>query len=238
MPCSVPQDVYSTVAQQVRHSGGQEEVSSWACLHPMLVFHGVRPALRREVEVQPEYRGLGKQELVGVYSSSPFSGGVSGGSSGSSWQGAPSQLSPAMGPAAYLVVGLNSWGAPSPQVEEFRKKDAEKGVKVAQVLQGFVSRKVVKQTVMTVVYGVTRYGGRLQMEKRLKEIEFPEVVSLPWPPQQDFAQLPVPTGREACPALPGGISSLPCSVLTPEIPAGRGMGSTEACSSWCLFLIQ
>ncbi|NXI58912.1 RPOM protein, partial [Chloroceryle aenea] len=61
------------------------------------------------------------------------------------------------------------------QVEEFRKKDAEKGVKIAQVLEGFVSRKVVKQTVMTVVYGVTRYGGRLQMEKRLKEIdEFPE----------------------------------------------------------------
>ncbi|NWR78478.1 RPOM protein, partial [Centropus unirufus] len=61
------------------------------------------------------------------------------------------------------------------QVEEFRKKDAEKGVKIAQVLQGFVSRKVVKQTVMTVVYGVTRYGGRLQIEKRLKEIdEFPE----------------------------------------------------------------
>ncbi|XP_063213720.1 DNA-directed RNA polymerase, mitochondrial [Chroicocephalus ridibundus] len=61
------------------------------------------------------------------------------------------------------------------QVEEFRKKDAQQGVKIAQVLQGFISRKVVKQTVMTVVYGVTRYGGRLQMEKRLKEIdEFPE----------------------------------------------------------------
>ncbi|XP_009892288.1 PREDICTED: DNA-directed RNA polymerase, mitochondrial [Charadrius vociferus] len=61
------------------------------------------------------------------------------------------------------------------QVEEFRKKDAEQGLKIAQVLQGFISRKVVKQTVMTVVYGVTRYGGRLQMEKRLKEIdEFPE----------------------------------------------------------------
>lgn len=67
----------------------------------------------------------------------------------------------------------------SPQVEEFRKKDAERGVKVAQVLQGFISRKVVKQTVMTVVYGVTRYGGRLQIEKRLKEIdEFPEVAFL------------------------------------------------------------
>ncbi|NXE95282.1 RPOM protein, partial [Menura novaehollandiae] len=67
------------------------------------------------------------------------------------------------------------YSAVAQQVEEFRKKDAERGVKIAQVLQGFISRKVVKQTVMTVVYGVTRYGGRLQIEKRLKEIdEFPE----------------------------------------------------------------
>ncbi|XP_030822721.1 DNA-directed RNA polymerase, mitochondrial [Camarhynchus parvulus] len=67
------------------------------------------------------------------------------------------------------------YSAVAQQVEEFRKKDAERGLKVAQVLQGFISRKVVKQTVMTVVYGVTRYGGRLQIEKRLKEIdEFPE----------------------------------------------------------------
>uniref|UniRef100_A0A8C8RP83 DNA-directed RNA polymerase n=1 Tax=Pelusios castaneus TaxID=367368 RepID=A0A8C8RP83_9SAUR len=61
------------------------------------------------------------------------------------------------------------------QVEEFRKQDAQRGVKVAQVLDGFIGRKVVKQTVMTVVYGVTKYGGRLQIEKRLKEINgFPE----------------------------------------------------------------
>ncbi|XP_061322660.1 DNA-directed RNA polymerase, mitochondrial [Pezoporus flaviventris] len=67
------------------------------------------------------------------------------------------------------------YSAVAQQVEEFRRKDAEHGVKIAQVLQGFISRKVVKQTVMTVVYGVTRYGGRLQMEKRLKEIDdFPE----------------------------------------------------------------
>ncbi|KAG7488005.1 hypothetical protein MATL_G00029600 [Megalops atlanticus] len=58
--------------------------------------------------------------------------------------------------------------------QEFRARDAAKGMKIAQVLEGFISRKVVKQTVMTVVYGVTRYGGRLQIEKRLKEIdEFP-----------------------------------------------------------------
>nr|XP_056700351.1 DNA-directed RNA polymerase, mitochondrial [Euleptes europaea] len=61
------------------------------------------------------------------------------------------------------------------QVEVFRKRDAEEGTKIAQVLDGFIGRKVVKQTVMTVVYGVTRYGGRLQIEKRLKEIEgFPQ----------------------------------------------------------------
>ncbi|CAM4628157.1 DNA-directed RNA polymerase, mitochondrial isoform X1 [Lepidochelys kempii] len=61
------------------------------------------------------------------------------------------------------------------QVEEFRKQDAQEGMKVAQVLDGYISRKVVKQTVMTVVYGVTRYGGRLQIEKRLKEIDsFPQ----------------------------------------------------------------
>ncbi|NXG69067.1 RPOM protein, partial [Baryphthengus martii] len=72
-------------------------------------------------------------------------------------------------------VPQDVYSAVAQQVEEFRKKDAEQGVKIAQVLQGFISRKVVKQTVMTVVYGVTRYGGRLQMEKRLREIdEFPE----------------------------------------------------------------
>ncbi|KAI5101019.1 DNA-directed RNA polymerase, mitochondrial isoform X1 [Silurus meridionalis] len=61
------------------------------------------------------------------------------------------------------------------QVEEFRARDAAKGMKIAQVLEGFISRKVVKQTVMTVVYGVTRFGGRLQIEKRLKEIDdFPK----------------------------------------------------------------
>ncbi|XP_065508325.1 DNA-directed RNA polymerase, mitochondrial [Caloenas nicobarica] len=72
-------------------------------------------------------------------------------------------------------VPQDVYSAVAQQVEEFRKKDAEQGVRIAQVLQGFISRKVVKQTVMTVVYGVTRYGGRLQMEKRLKEIDgFPE----------------------------------------------------------------
>ncbi|XP_072517016.1 DNA-directed RNA polymerase, mitochondrial [Salminus brasiliensis] len=61
------------------------------------------------------------------------------------------------------------------QVEKFRARDASNGLKIAKALEGFINRKVVKQTVMTVVYGVTRYGGRLQIEKRLKEInDFPK----------------------------------------------------------------
>ncbi|XP_036623366.1 DNA-directed RNA polymerase, mitochondrial [Trichosurus vulpecula] len=60
-------------------------------------------------------------------------------------------------------------------VEEQRRKDAASGRSIAQALEGFIGRKLVKQTVMTVVYGVTRYGGRLQIEKRLKELDdFPK----------------------------------------------------------------
>ncbi|KAM9848916.1 DNA-directed RNA polymerase, mitochondrial [Aulostomus maculatus] len=61
------------------------------------------------------------------------------------------------------------------QVELFRANDAEMGSKIAQVLEGIISRKLVKQTVMTVVYGVTYFGGRQQIDKRLSEIdEFPK----------------------------------------------------------------
>ncbi|XP_075209768.1 mitochondrial RNA polymerase [Lycorma delicatula] len=56
-------------------------------------------------------------------------------------------------------------------VEEARAADAAKGIKVAQELDGFIQRKVIKQTVMTTVYGVTRFGARLQIAKQLKDIE-------------------------------------------------------------------
>ncbi|XP_050737919.1 DNA-directed RNA polymerase, mitochondrial-like isoform X2 [Eriocheir sinensis] len=56
-------------------------------------------------------------------------------------------------------------------VEAEREKDAAKGNKVAKVLEGHVKRKVIKQTVMTTVYGVTRYGARLQIEKQLKALD-------------------------------------------------------------------
>ena len=52
-------------------------------------------------------------------------------------------------------------------VEERRLKDeledgGEEG-EIARLLRDVITRKVVKQTVMTTVYGVTRYGARLQV---------------------------------------------------------------------------
>lgn len=57
-------------------------------------------------------------------------------------------------------------------VEKNRINDAEgDAVPVAKHLEGFVSRKVVKQTVMTYVYGVTRFGAKLQILRRLQDME-------------------------------------------------------------------
>lgn len=53
-------------------------------------------------------------------------------------------------------------------MERERAKDSAAGVKVAKELDGFVRRKVIKQTVMTTVYGVTRFGARLQIARQLK----------------------------------------------------------------------
>lgn len=60
-------------------------------------------------------------------------------------------------------------------VEDQRQKDALKGLEVAKALEGFIKRKVIKQTVMTTVYGVTKFGARLQIAKQLKDVEgFPQ----------------------------------------------------------------
>ncbi|PIK52942.1 putative DNA-directed RNA polymerase, mitochondrial [Apostichopus japonicus] len=56
-------------------------------------------------------------------------------------------------------------------VEELRENDAQNGLKIAKTLKGSVHRKVVKQTVMTVVYGVTAFGGRHQIFRQLKDAE-------------------------------------------------------------------
>ncbi|EFA08534.1 DNA-directed RNA polymerase, mitochondrial [Tribolium castaneum] len=60
-------------------------------------------------------------------------------------------------------------------VEQQRLVDAANGVEVAKALHGFVKRKVIKQTIMTTVYGVTKYGARLQIARQLKDIDdFPK----------------------------------------------------------------
>ncbi|KAJ6649912.1 DNA-directed RNA polymerase, mitochondrial [Pseudolycoriella hygida] len=60
-------------------------------------------------------------------------------------------------------------------VEKLRKVDEENGVDIAKIVKGYVKRKVIKQTVMTTVYGVTRYGARHQIAKQLKAIDsFPK----------------------------------------------------------------
>ncbi|KAI9593990.1 hypothetical protein BDF19DRAFT_424028 [Syncephalis fuscata] len=50
-------------------------------------------------------------------------------------------------------------------------EEAKQGVKEAVALQGKVNRKIVKQTVMTNVYGVTFVGARDQIANRLKELD-------------------------------------------------------------------
>ncbi|KAL6308760.1 DNA/RNA polymerase [Sparassis latifolia] len=54
-------------------------------------------------------------------------------------------------------------------VAQLMQKDLKKGHKYAKMLDGKISRKVVKQTVMTTVYGVTFVGAREQIEKQLKD---------------------------------------------------------------------
>lgn len=49
-------------------------------------------------------------------------------------------------------------------------KDAARGEHIAQILQGRVTRKVVKQTVMTNVYGVTFLGAKRQVRRQLDDI--------------------------------------------------------------------
>lgn len=55
-------------------------------------------------------------------------------------------------------------------MEKEREADAKAGSELAQVLEGHIKRKIIKQTVMTTVYGVTRFGARLQIDKQLKGV--------------------------------------------------------------------
>ncbi|USP78726.1 uncharacterized protein yc1106_06000 [Curvularia clavata] len=55
-------------------------------------------------------------------------------------------------------------------VKEMVAKDASKGVPVAVFINGHISRKVVKRTVMTNVYGVTFMGAKQQVQDELRNI--------------------------------------------------------------------
>ena len=55
-------------------------------------------------------------------------------------------------------------------VQEAVKKDAQAGDALALALDGHITRKVVKQTVMTNVYGVTYVGARQQVENQLLDM--------------------------------------------------------------------
>ncbi|BGP03375.1 DNA-directed RNA polymerase [Rhodotorula toruloides ATCC 204091] len=54
-------------------------------------------------------------------------------------------------------------------VQEIITRDVEAGVEEAKLLDGKITRKVVKQTVMTTVYGVTFIGAKNQIERQLKD---------------------------------------------------------------------
>ncbi|KAL7270076.1 DNA-directed RNA polymerase [Rhizina undulata] len=56
-------------------------------------------------------------------------------------------------------------------VTEAINEEAAEGNESALMLQGLISRKVVKQPVMTNVYGVTFVGARAQIQSQLKDIE-------------------------------------------------------------------
>ena len=50
------------------------------------------------------------------------------------------------------------------EVQKIAEADAQEGVLAAQALLGNITRKLVKQTVMTSVYGVTSIGAREQIQ--------------------------------------------------------------------------
>ncbi|EGG00664.1 uncharacterized protein MELLADRAFT_50335 [Melampsora larici-populina 98AG31] len=56
------------------------------------------------------------------------------------------------------------------EVNKLVNQDAENGHDIAKALKGHIKRKVVKQTVMTTVYGVTFVGAREQIRRQLKDL--------------------------------------------------------------------
>ncbi|KAK3353264.1 hypothetical protein B0T25DRAFT_207069 [Lasiosphaeria hispida] len=92
----------------------------------------------------------------------------------------------------YAALGGDTWGAQQVNllpgdkpadvysavaqlVRDSIDKDIASGVNIAQLFEGKITRKVVKQTVMTNVYGVTFVGARAQVAKQLDDL-YPNLV--------------------------------------------------------------
>jgi len=54
-------------------------------------------------------------------------------------------------------------------IKDISKEIDPKFIEIAESLKGNVTRKVIKQTVMTSVYGVTFIGARQQIQRQLKD---------------------------------------------------------------------
>ena len=84
----------------------------------------------------------------------------------------------------YAALGGDAWGARQVNLEPGDRpadvysavaeivsqsvaRDADRGVREAQILEGRITRKTVKQTVMTNVYGVTYIGAKAQVRRQL-----------------------------------------------------------------------
>ena len=87
--------------------------------------------------------------------------------------------------------------------------DAARGVQWAPLLLPEIDRKLVKQTVMTSVYGVTFVGARGQITNRLKERGFKE-------PSPDMAYHIAFYAAQVCPASPESHQS--CSASPMHLP--------------------
>jgi len=54
-------------------------------------------------------------------------------------------------------------------IKEMEADESEDGIKIAESLHNKITRKVIKQTVMTSVYGVTFIGARKQIQRQLRD---------------------------------------------------------------------
>lgn len=59
-------------------------------------------------------------------------------------------------------------------IDEDGKNDHEVAKALREYINGPLERKIIKQTVMTTVYGVTPFGAREQIKRQLADINVPK----------------------------------------------------------------